>query len=1637
MKRASKEYTIFKDWIKQFICVLICIITLLTPMTEAFADDYNKSDENVAATYYIVEGKDVKKLFDFKIGDIPNVIDWVLTFKTYTVIKEYKDPDDGDTVYKVYYNAPNLQSIVKNNVTSVVDDGYTDDTYDVNATEWIVPVGENAKNTTAISKYGFGIPNYTYMGEYPKVSMSPAGIVPSPKKWYEVLWRAIKALFGASFLKAPTADNFASMKYLNHTYLDENDYIVKYIQDYYLQYLESRIVSDGDAFQYEKKDDGKRHNSSYFKNPEEVMELTVSKEAYDAASNYNEKYQNVYATAIQHYVFLNYYFSNYNKTATSTTGSLKNMTPNILNDYVKSKEWDELLKDLPEEEREALSSDMPDWFNDMIGKNDDYNQITLPKDIYPSLFNADFTKDLDEIYADYYHFVTSRKVYLEAFKTWLKANPKVAYILLNSIPNKVNGNEYRHDFYSSNEELKYNDTVKEGHNFKSVSDYSGLTKTSYTGNDITAIGIAADIVRYAYENLKARIAYQIYIRTRTGVQTSESIDYENETKIEYTLYTCRDNTKREVDRTESKTATIEDLAFTRLYTTRNEHGDDVWVFNVVPEPADVDYNITRDSNITWSDWSDWRKDGGEQAIDKSYDEQKSLIDTITSNPYYTRTNSDKTTITYENPQSGTSYNAGNTTIDINNDNNKDDLDVRYDESFKYDDEDLIPINENQYIIINKVSSTQKITKTPWTRRVTDQQGEDRDFKFKGIYSGNSFDTASNNGLVITTLTDYTNFENQFNFLKHDFKIDNYDYNPTTGAKVKYEGFAPKDLFPQALQDIKKQYEQNEQTMLNKKRFDRYMARGYYLIGDIYFDGSKWTEGNPYGTDEEKDEFDEKVDRHSEINKSKPLEDIRNQAQQLPYRQCMIFNTSDDESKCESDKYTRGDDSKTTITLANVVVYSKVYETTKKYRDQGYKDKNGNFLKLSYEDAHKILLQLQIYCGPYYEDVLANMMKLMAATAAWGKEKHDVTVADNPGARIVEDDPREMPYDIDTMIRADKDNFEVADPRTEIYKDHIIGGLISDFTLNWGFGIFFKPQTAIINIAGKITEISVFLQTLCNFDLLDDLGLSPASMWGENIFVTLFYVAVAIYFIIKTVIAVIKMGTKSLGRIIIGFGILVIECGFIAAIAADAEGTWNKFKTTLNKGMSLGEVVTVYNYDDLQYLFNGSENYEVAYYLPYLDTWSKYNTGYGLMADEQVLNTTKDYRELKKFKNPQIGSNDIRHYSVLLADSFTYHGKSTSVYGTIYKDQVVNGETINNNAYRVVDHFLAPRTTIGTNGDKLTIHVTQNENYNNEFQTGFGDLIVKLANCCLCCFLSLVKMLIFFYFWYCLYIFIFRVVIGLGAEGKKMSEILIHTFTPFIALILFGAFAGVCMLTGMSVSGLIGFFIIIFMFWLTFRIIIWWHDELGRDNFPFTMVWLYTIINHGQNRAKAREDLENRSAYLASITGGTGKWYELFDDSDYANSPEGFNMRNCINAIENRSNDTIRSDSNHNNFAWVLSYINFAHGFERWSEETKEACRSGENSAIFYTAERLYNIDKDKWTKVGAIMKEKLSDDPLAEEYDKLVNSKKDKKDNRSDNQKNNNQFTPPEKITENQDQGKKQDPSRDQQDAEPPVDGTE
>ena len=73
----------FKQWLKQFIAVCICLITILSPLasyltpTTAYAEDYvlvDDEDDTNGADYFIVEGEDFEKLFDFGLSEVDDIV---------------------------------------------------------------------------------------------------------------------------------------------------------------------------------------------------------------------------------------------------------------------------------------------------------------------------------------------------------------------------------------------------------------------------------------------------------------------------------------------------------------------------------------------------------------------------------------------------------------------------------------------------------------------------------------------------------------------------------------------------------------------------------------------------------------------------------------------------------------------------------------------------------------------------------------------------------------------------------------------------------------------------------------------------------------------------------------------------------------------------------------------------------------------------------------------------------------------------------------------------------------------------------------------------------------------------------------------------------------------------------------------------------------------------------------------------------------------------------------------------------------------------------------------------------------------------------------------------------------------------
>lgn len=1127
----------FKHWIKQFLAAVVCLMIILSSFNLAYAKDYvkNDDDEETDSSYYIIDGEDVDDLFDFGIWDVDNLATWIFDFKTYTVIKQYED-EDGDDVYKMYFNTPNLQSIVKNRVISSINDGYTDDTYNIYDNEWVVPVGDNASSENVITKYGFNVPCYTYMGEYPKEVMSTAGILPSPKKWYQVLWRAIKSLFGASFIKAPDADNFNTISYLNHTYSDKNDYIIDFFKLYYLDYFERQIPVDHVYTDGEEKD--------YFEGPEHVIELAVTEDANSRAFLYNKLHEDEYKEACQRQMFWETY----------TTDGLS----------------------------AALDIQV------LVG---------------------------DRQYDPYHLFASSIK-YRTEFNKWIDANTSDAYILCEAA--LANGPTTGHKRYTSDD--IYWSNSWSGINMTSTRLYgftnnAGLIDYAENAEYESSISLAADIMKYAADSPKL-IAHYHYTE-ETGSRSSTSDSWSTDTNTYY-----------------------EDTEF---------------------------YNT-----------SHWRDD-------------------------------------------------------------------------------------DQYHTSHYASNGLSYTKTS-------------NYKIDYLYiEGDSSRTME--------YSSYKDFMNTCSF-------SNFEWEES-------------DVYPSSLHAIYDAYTANSELMDNYDKFCKML--------------------------------DEGDDQDSATSKPEIL-----------YRQCMITNEGEDE-ECWSRKY--GDD-KTSLSIVQVYAYSRIWQVTEDYDDDEH--------ELTTQDAYAILSRIQSYCGPYSNEVIGNMMKLMCATANYEGD-------DEPMNFIVSDDLRVMPYDTATLTKSDRKNYDVTDPRTELYKSHIIGQLVADFKLNpLAIGIFFKPQKSIISLAGKITEFSVFFQQICNFELLDSFGLSPTTLW-TNGYVAFLLAMLALLFIVKTVLAIFKMGNGSTAKLIASFLIFACELGIITAISVNPERAWSVIKNADTKIMNLGEMGTVYSTSGLEYLYGDASDMEVTYYMPYLDIWSKYNTGYGIMDNEQKIDTSKNLPELAEIDLPKIGSNEIQHWSVLLMDAFSYYGESTHFSNTINIDgNICNGTNINSNAYRVVDHFMAPRVDIEEDGDNLEIELTQNENYNGEFQTGVIDVLVKLLNCILCCLLSLIKMLTFCWQWFMLYIFIFRVVIGKSAEGKTTARILIETFSPTLAIIFLGMYTGIVMTMGMTTEGLLGILIEVFLFWLTFRLIKWWHDLRNQMYFPKTLVWLYFITNLSVSKHRRNTEVVQNQARLDDI-----------------------------------------------------------------------------------------------------------------------------------------------------------------------------
>ena len=1277
-------------FMKKFLSVLCCLMIVFSSYSTVFAEDYKKYDSSddsntdSEATYYIIESQDFNKLFDFGISDVQNLFDWVWDMKTYTVIKKYKD-ENGDYVVKGYFNTPNLQQLVKNQVVQNLNDGYTDNAYDVEETEWLVPVGYDTGKANVITRYGFNVPSYLYNGEYPTEIMTIAGVIPTG--FWDTLWRAITSLFGASFIKAPDASNFNTITYMNHGYVDKEDYLVELIRQYYIPYFVARIAQD-------KYDDESElaYCKDYFTSTDEFIKETVTDEENLAAERYItenfELYKKIKRTE-NGYNLWN--AASKNNSATNRFG----------------------VSAVPNAWKDAKDSD----YKKYLGNSTDSDGLDIPcahsNKGTGSPYHEKTKYGEQGLYADFSGWILNNEDFTQAVKDWYAIKPE------------ENANAHAAALQGI---ILNNSTLKSKYSDMPDWGLDGTAVYNYFNDILSDDTKFADFIMNVLN--KDKPTPKLYYRYYYAEQVSG-------------------NTEEAKKRAGKEYEDIEISAWDANYASATIDVKNTILDIQNPSNAKDIAEKTKEKNNAWSDY-------------------KSALNVYNAAVRKAQELVKDSSATQE----------------------------QKDEQAKVVEEAEKKKNE----AYNKWSKI-KIPEAEYKNKIPDKYLTITDRTYTHLFYKDNKDTA-----VFISYTDLESF--------YEVTLPYFDFDA-----------------------------------------DKWINKRYARKRDDYDKAVKKT--NDY------DDFIKKVNL---INKEDGFTPDKDKMTGIAYSQCLITNTGKD-GECKNNRY----GSEASITVGSLYAYNGLYHLTPGFSYKEYLNgKNADYLKtgtndanaggmiyetydtLTTEQAHKIVNFIKNSAGPYYAEVMGNIVKLIVLNATEEGDR-------DPEKLMNKDDVRVMPYDVTTLTKSDAENYSVADPRVEKYKETVIGSFVANFSMsffvNWN-GIFkmVAPQKTLLSIIGKVTEFSVFMQQICNFDKFDEFGLSPATMWSSDTgFGLLLMGSLALFFIFKTIKSVIelcKYGKCSSGRIFAAFLFLILELGLITAISAAPERTWNVVKKVDTAVINAGEMGTFFSDKDMKYLFGDEGSLEVTYYLPYLDAWSKYNTGYGILDEKQKINydENKDkLPELKNFENPKMGSQDIGHWSVLLMDSFEYHGKSTSAYWSAPYDnpmtnqeEYVNGVTINNNAYRVVDHFMAPRITITESGDKMKLSTTENENYNGEFQEGVADLFVKLLLALFICFLSLLKLLIFLWQWYMFYIFFFEAILGKLAERKSWKQIFLQTFAPTIALVLLGAYVGLALMIGMSVEGFFGMVLIILLFLLTFYFIGWWYRLAAGQYFPGTLKPIYSL-----------------------------------------------------------------------------------------------------------------------------------------------------------------------------------------------------
>lgn len=247
---------------------------------------------------------------------------------------------------------------------------------------------------------------------------------------------------------------------------------------------------------------------------------------------------------------------------------------------------------------------------------------------------------------------------------------------------------------------------------------------------------------------------------------------------------------------------------------------------------------------------------------------------------------------------------------------------------------------------------------------------------------------------------------------------------------------------------------------------------------------------------------------------------------------------------------------------------------------------------------------------------------------------------------------------------------------------------------------------VLNLFGKLSQLTWFIDQLTKFDKLEDSGLEINILWNIGILKT-----ISTLFLIFLVISMCKFAIRTArGHMSPKEGILKSLCGIVVAIivitlAYHPGNSYEWFKSIMEAPRNIAGNMFASD-DTTTSLISSSatsdEKYDMSYWVPYFEMWTYYNTNHNTAdLDAQTIDIySANDKEMKDMTyKGYIGSEENGRWDLLLAHSFC------------------SGSEVKRDAYRVVDHFLAPKFDIDFDNEEIT--TTENKYFTGDIQSQVG------------------------------------------------------------------------------------------------------------------------------------------------------------------------------------------------------------------------------------------------------------------------------------------------------------------------------